>query len=145
MSLHETIKNQSIEAMRARDIVRLETLRGLIALFSNELIAKKSSAPFLDDESASVLIKRSVKQHQDSIEQFEKGGRKDLVKKESAELKILKAFLPAMMSRDEIKKFIETKKIPKENSGKFIGEVMKELKGRADGALVKVVIDEMVK
>ena len=84
--MHETIKKQIVEAMRSKDVLRLEVLRGLQALFLNELIAEKSSKPFLKDEDVLTIIKRSVKQRKDSIEQFEKGGRKDLVKKETAEL-----------------------------------------------------------
>src|SRR4029079_11019900 len=106
MTLHETIKKQIIDAMRAKDEVKLTTLRGLSAAFSNELIAKGSPENFLPDESTLVLIKRSVKQHKDSIEQFEKGGRNDLVEKEKAELKILETYLPQMMSRPEILKHV---------------------------------------
>ena len=62
ITLHEKIKGQIIEAMRAKDAMTLETLRGLTSLFSYELISKKSSEQFIDDESALTLIKRSVKQ-----------------------------------------------------------------------------------
>ena len=60
ITLHEKIKGQIIEAMRAKDAMTLETLRGLTSLFSYELISKKSSEQFIDDESALTLIKRSV-------------------------------------------------------------------------------------
>lgn len=151
MTIHENIKKQIVEAMRAKDSIRLDTLRGLIALFSNELIAQKSSEPFLNDEGSLTLIKRSVKQHKDSIEQFEKGNRKDLAEKEKAELKILETFLPQSMSRDEIKKIAEAKissmggSIEKSKVGQFVGILMKELKGKADGADVKAVVDELMK
>lgn len=148
--IHETIKAQLVDAMRAHDEVKLTTLRGLIALFSNELIAKKSADNFIDDASALALIKRSVNQHKDSIEQFEKGGRKDLVKNEKAELAILEAFLPAMMSKADIEKIVKAKikaeGIPDaKKAGQFVGALMKELKGKADGADVKAVVDEMMK
>lgn len=149
-TIHETIKAQIIDAMRAKDEVKLTTLRGLIALFSNELIAKGSAANFIDDEGALTLIKRSVKQHKDSIDQFEKGGRKDLVANEQAELAILEKFLPETMSKADIKKIVEAK-IEKEGKpdakklGQFIGGLMKELKGKADGADVKAVVEELVK
>lgn len=148
--MHETIKKQIVEAMRSRDALRLEVLRGLQALFSNELIAKKSSEPFLKDDDVLAIIKRSVKQRKDSIEQFEKGGRNDLAKKEKAELAILEAFLPATMSREEIKKVIQGQlkasgPMDKAKIGQFIGMMMKELKGKADGADVKAVVDELVK
>ncbi|MEK7213680.1 MAG: GatB/YqeY domain-containing protein [Patescibacteria group bacterium] len=148
-TIHETIKKQMVDAMRAQDEVKLNTLRSLIAMFSYELIAKKSKEALLDDVSALVLIKRNVNQHKDSIEQFEKGGRKDLVKKEKEELAILEAFLPQMMSKKNIEKIVK-EKIKKEGKpnmkkiGQFIGVLMKELKGKADGADMKAVIDSLV-
>lgn len=150
--LHEKIKEEIKQAMRSKDTIRLEVLRGLQALFSNELIAKKSPDPILKDEDAQALIKRSVKQRKDSIEQFEKGGRKDLAEKEKAELKILEGFLPESMSKEEIKKIAKEKmandpkwqNMDKTKSGQFIGMLMKELKGKADGGDVKAVIDEML-
>jgi uncharacterized protein YqeY len=80
--IHQTIKDQIKDAMRAKDSLKLEVLRGLQSLFSNELIAKGKSDPLLDDDSVLALIRRSVKQRKDSIEQFEKGGRSDLAEKE---------------------------------------------------------------
>ena len=149
--------------MRAKDALRLETLRGLSALFTNELIAKQikgtmpTTATTLSDEDAAALIRRSVKQRKDSIDQFQKGGRADLAEKESAELVILESFLPKMMSRDEIKKIVEAKMatatagganggaIDKAKIGQFTGQIMKDLKGKADGADVKAVIESFVK
>ena len=93
--------------MLARDTVRLNTLRGLLAAFTNEVVARacKPSEELTDDEATDV-IRRSVKQRKDSIEQFTAGGRMDLVKSEQAELDILATYLPQMMSRDEIKKVV---------------------------------------
>ncbi len=150
MTLHETIKSQIVEAMRAKDTLRLEVLRGLQALFYNELIAKKSSDLLLKDEPALALVKKSVKQRKDSIEQFEKGGRPDLAKKEKDELVILEAFLPATMSKGDIKKIVEAKlkkegPIDPKKAGQFLGVLIKELKGKADGADIKAVLDELVK
>jgi len=150
MTIHENIKKQIIDAMRAKDAMTLETLRGLTSLFSYELIAKKSNDAYIDDESALTLIKRSVKQRKDSIEQFEKGGRKDLAKKEKEELVILEKFLPETMSKEDIKKLVEAKlknegKPDAKKLGAFIGGLMKELKGKADGADVKEVVEGLVK
>jgi len=153
--MHEKIKNQIKDALRAKETVRLEVLRGLSALFTNELLKKKvsknSDAPtLLTDEEVIAIIRKSVKQRKDSIEQFAKGGRKDLVKKEQAELVILESFLTKMMSREEIEKIIQKKlktdkitKIDTTKIGQFIGQIMKELKGKADGADVKVVIEKL--
>jgi uncharacterized protein YqeY len=155
--MHEKIKNQIKDAMRAKDTVRLEVLRGLSALFTNELlnkkVAKNAEAPtVLADEEVITIIRKSVKQRKDSIEQFGKGGRKDLVKKEQAELIILESFLTKMMSREDIEKFVQKKmktdKITNLDTvkiGQFIGKIMKELKGKADGMDVKVVVEKLAK
>src|SRR3989344_1216587 len=91
MTLHQDIKNQVTEAMKARDSIRLNTLRGLLAAFTNEAVAKKMKPDTqLTDEQALEVIRRSVKQRKDSIEQFRKGGREDLVTAEEAELEILR-------------------------------------------------------
>ncbi len=150
MKIHETIKKQLIDAMRAKDAIRLDVIRGLLSSFTNELISKGSVDAFLDDESVLALIRRSVKQHKDSIDQFEKGGRSDLATKEKAELAFLEAYLPQMMTREEIGKVAESKLstvgvLDKTKLGQFVGMLMKELKGKADGADVKAVVDEMVK
>lgn len=150
MTIHENIKNQIKEALRAQDTLRLEVLRGLQAAFSNELIAKKSSAPLLADADVLTLIKKAVKQRKDSIEQFERGGRKDLANKEKKELVILSEFLPASMSKDEIRKVVQKKMkeagtVDKSKMGQFMGLIMKELKGKADGEDVKAVLDEVVR
>jgi len=155
MNLHQTIKKQIVEAMRAKDSIRLDTLRSLTALFQTEMmnIQLPTGTEFLPDDKALALVKRSVKQHKDSIDQFQKGGRQDLVAKEQAELVILETYLPQTMSRDEIKKVasakIETLKAsgsfdPKAG-GKITGMIMKELAGKADGADVKAVLDELLK
>jgi uncharacterized protein len=152
MSIHTDIKNEIKKAMLAKDAVRLTVVRGLVASFTNELIMKNSPHPELPDEDALALIRRAVKQRKDSIEQFRKGGREDLVKTEEAELIILESYLPKMMGRDEISHIAEVaaKRMGvgpggKANLGHFIGMLMKELKGKADGADVKAVAEELLK
>ncbi|MDO8471475.1 MAG: GatB/YqeY domain-containing protein [bacterium] len=163
MSLHQDIREQMTEAMKARDTVRLDVLRGLLASFVNELISKgrRSDEPArttdgvqsggeLSDEEALSVIARAVKQRKDSIEQFEKGGRADLAGVEKSELVILETYLPAQMSRDEVLFYVKQKisgqssALTKVDSGKFMGIIMKELKGKADGTLVKEIIDTLV-
>jgi len=153
--LHQTIKEQIKDALRAKDTIKLETLRSLNALFLNELMSASMPAgtEFLPDDKAMPLVKRSVKQHKDSIEQFSKGGREDLVAKEKEELAILESYLPAMMPREEVmmivRQRIEKLKLdgtfdPKA-AGKIMGMIMKELAGRADGADVKAAVEELLK
>lgn len=141
--IHQNIKGQLIEAMRAKDAIRLDVLRGLLSSFSNELIAKGSAEPFLDDVSVLALIKKSVKQHKDSIDQFTKGNRMDLVEKEVAELKHLEAYVPAGMSKEDILKIATRLKETNSDKGKLIGMVMKECKGQADGNDVKAAVESL--
>lgn len=149
MNLQTKIKDQIKEAMLAKDTVRLSVLRGMSAAFTNELVAKgKKPQDELSDEDCISVVRRLSKQRKDSIEQFEKGGRADLADNEKAELAILETYLPQMMSRDEILKVAETKKAElgitdKTKLGVFTGAVMKELKGKADGSVVKEVIDSL--
>ena len=135
--------------MLAREKIHLNVLRGISAAFTNELVAqKKKPNEELPDEDCLNVIKRLVKQRKDSIEQFHKGGREDLVKEEEAELAVLTTYLPTMLSKEEIKKVVEAKKselgiTDKTKLGILVGMVMKELKGKADGAEVKSVAEDL--
>lgn len=147
--LHEQIKNQIKIAMMSRDNVRLEVMRGLVTAFTNELVAiGKTPQDLLSDEEAIKVITRASKQRKDSIEQFTKGNRMDLVEVEKAQLAIIEEFLPELMSSDQIEKFVkqkydelEVKDITKK--GLFMSGLMKELKGRADGNIVRMVVDQL--
>lgn len=149
MSLHEQIKNNIKEAMKARDSVRLEVMRGLVTAFTNELVATgKTPQDFLSDEDVIKVITRASKQRKDSIEQFTKGNRVDLVEVEEAQLKIIEEFLPKLMEISEIEEFVKGKYLELEvkdgtKKGMFMASVMKDLKGKADGALVKNVVDSL--
>lgn len=150
MSLQQTIKSQIVEAMKARDTVRLETLRGLSSNMTNELVAlKRKPTDELSDEETLTVIRRAVKQRKDSIDQFEKAGRTELADKEKSELTILEAYLPQMMSKDVVMKIAEAKKselgvASKADAGKLMSTLMKELRGKADGSIVKEVVDELL-
>lgn len=149
MSLHEQIKSEIKQAMLAKDTVKLSVVRGMISAFTNELVAiGKMPQDFLTNEEVLKVIKRLSNQRKDSIEQFEKGRRPELADGERAELTILEKYLPALMSRDEIKKIVIAKKdalgiIEKAKAGQLTGAVMKELAGKADGSDVKAVVDEL--
>ncbi len=151
MSLHTQIKEEIKEAMKAKDSVRLGVVKGLVAAFTNELVSlKRMPTEELPDEEALNVIRRAVKQRKDSIEQFAKGGREDLVSNEKSELVILERYLPQMMSKDEIMKvaqakMAETGVTDKSKAGQFMGTLMKDLKGKADGDDVKRVVDELLK
>ena len=151
MSLQKQISEQVKQAMIAKDALKLNVLRGLLAGFTNELVAqKKKPQEEISDEDAMRVISRAVKQRKDSIEQFTAGGRPELAKNEAKELKILEVYLPATMSKADIKKVVtvkmsELKITDKSGAGKLMGAVSKELKGKADGADIKSVVDELLK
>ena len=87
--LHEQIKNGIKEAMMAHDSIKLETYRGMVAAFTNELVSKsRTPQEMLGDEEVLAVIARLAKQRKDSIEQFRKGSRGDLVKLDEAQLRI---------------------------------------------------------
>ena len=149
MSLHQDIKKQMVDAMKAKDTVRLNVLRGLLAAFTNEAVSKKRKPDEeLSDEDTLAVIARGVKQRKDSIEQFERGGRNDLAEVERSELAILGTYLPVQMSKDEIIVYVKFKQAESGNTdptkkNQFMGTIMKELKGKADGALVKETVDSL--
>lgn len=150
MTMHETLKAGIPDALRAKDEVRLRTLRSLVTAMTNEVVAKKRKPDeFLTDEEALAVIKRAANQRKDSIEQFTAAGRTELAVPETEELAILEALLPEQMSRSEIEviakaKMAEMGVTDKKDAGKFMGSLMQELKGKADGGDVKAVIDSLL-
>ena len=150
MAIHETLKQSIPDAMRAKDEVRLRTLRSLVTAMTNEVVAKKRKPDeFLEDDEALAVLKRAASQRRDSIEQFEKAGRQDLAEPEKAELAIIESYLPTMMPREEIETIARAKMAElgissKAEAGKFTGLLMKELKGKADGGDVKAVVDKLL-
>ncbi|MFA5095237.1 MAG: GatB/YqeY domain-containing protein [Candidatus Paceibacterota bacterium] len=149
MLLHERIKNSIKEAMLAKNIVLLETLRSMVSGFTNELVSKnRKPNELLSDEETLVVINRLAKQRKDSIEQFKKGNREDLVREEEAQLVILETYLPKLMEKDEIEKIAKSKKAElgindTAKKGALMQALMKELKGKADGGMVKEVVDSL--
>lgn len=147
--LHEEIKSGIKEAMLAKDALRLKALRNVSAALTNELVAKgKKPNEFLNDEETLGVIARLAKQRKDSIEQFQKGGREDLAKEEMDELSILENYLPKMMEKEEVVRIVKEKKESMgiedvSKKGMLMAELMKELKGKADGSVVKEAVDSL--
>lgn len=148
--IHESIKAGIPDAMRARDTVRLQTFRSLATAMTNEVVAKKRKPDeFLTDEEALTVLKRAANQRKDSIEQYEAAGRHELAEPEMAELAIIEALLPEQMAREEIEVIVKERMAEmgiteKSQAGKFTGALMQELKGKADGADVKAVVDSLL-
>lgn len=143
--LEEKILTDYKDAMKSKDALKSSTLNFLRSELINAAIEKKKKA--LDDNEAIVVIKKQIKQHQDSIEQFKKGNRLDLADKETKELEILKSYLPAELPIEEIKKIIEeaisvTCAQDMKDMGKVMKEVNAKIAGRADGKLVSDLVKE---
>lgn len=147
--IQKEVKESIIVAMKARDSIRVETLRGLSAAFTNELVAtKRKPTDELPDDEALTVIRREVKKRKEAAEAFDKGGRKEAADKERAEQAILEAYLPAQMSEDEVTKIVQAKKTElgitdKKDMGRLMGAVMKELSGKADGGVVKSAVEKL--
>src|SRR3990167_7099259 len=145
--LHEQIKDNIKGAMLAKNLVLLETLRAMVAGFTNELVSKnRKPNELLSDADALAVINRLARQRKDSIEQYKKGNRQDLVKEEEAQLAILETYLPKLMERSEIEKIAKDKKEElgineATKKGALMQALMKDLKGKADGGIAKEVVD----
>ena len=143
------LKEQMKAAMKARETVKLNVVRGLLAAMTNEAVAKgKGPDGVLTEDEVLSVITRAAKQRKDSIEQFEAGGRPELAVGEKEELAIIQAMLPAQMSQDEIVAAATAKAqalgiSDKSKANQLMGMLMKDLKGRADGTAVKAVVDGM--
>lgn len=149
MTIQDQIKEEMKQAMLARNTDKTTALRGLMAAFTNELVALKLKPqdPISDDRALGV-IKREVKKRRESIDQFTKGNRPDLVEKEEKELAFILPYVPAGLSEEEIKKVVLAKKeelgiTDKAKAGILTGAVMKELAGKADGATVADIVQKM--
>jgi len=149
MTLHESLRESLKEAMKAKDAVKLRTVRGIITACTNELVATgKTPQDQLDNAGVLSVIKRLAKQRKESIVQYEAAGRQDLVEPEKEELIVLESYLPTLMTQDQIRPIAEAKKAElgiddKNKMGMLVGAVMKELSGKADGADVKAVVEAL--
>jgi uncharacterized protein len=134
MTLQERIDSDLKDAMRAKDAVRLGVLRMLKSALKYSAIEKAGAESQLDDAEAAQVIRKQVKQRQDSIESFEKGGRPELAAKEKDERVILSAYLPQGLDADELARIVrETISELGATSRAQMGAVMKALQGRIAG------------
>lgn len=147
--LHQQIKGGIKEAMMTKNEVLLKALRNMVAAFMTETMNKgRKPDEFLSDDEVIAVITKLAKQRKDSIEQFKKGNREDLVAEEASELEILEKYLPSLMSKDEVMKIAEIKKVElgitdATKKGMLMAGLMKDLKGKADGMIVKEVVDSL--
>ena len=153
---HQELKEAVKSAMKNKEAVKLSVLRGLMAGAVNEVVAKKRKPDEeLSEEELMTVISRAARQRKDSIEQFERGGRPELAAQEKEELAVLEALLPAQLGAEEIEKLAKEKaaalgidlstslEASKSKANQLMGALMKDLKGRADGNLVKAAIERL--
>jgi len=141
--LEDKIMADYKESMKARDHLRTQTISFLRSEMQYCAIDKKKEK--LDDADVVVVLKKLVKQRQDSIAQFEKGQRMDLVSKEKAELEILKSYLPAELSEGELIRIIDETvqslgAVTMKDMGRVMKEVMAKTQGRADSKLASDLV-----
>ena len=141
--LEEKIDKDYVQAMKDRNAIKSSTISFLRAHLKNIHIEKKIKA--LEDVDVITVIKKQIKQRQDSIEQYQKGGRQDLVDKETAELNILKSYLPQELGEEELKKIIneaigEAQASSMKDMGKVMKIVSEKVSGRADNKFVSELV-----
>jgi len=149
MSLHQDIRDSLKVAMKAKDAIKLRTVRGIMTAATNELVASsRTPQDSLTDEETLGVVKRLAKQRKESITQYEANDRPELAIPEKEELVVLEEYLPQMMSQAEILPIAEAKKAElgveeKSKMGILVGAVMKELAGKAEGNDVKSVVESL--
>lgn len=145
-ALTEKIRTDLTAAMKAQEKERLSTLRMLQSALKNEQI---NLGHELSDEEAMSVIRKAVKQRQDSIEQYSNAGRTELADKERSEMDLLKTYLPAEMSDDELEAGLReiiasTGAQSKKDMGKVMKEATARFKGRADGKKIQEAVSRLL-
>ena len=146
MSLKEQIGEDIKTAMKAKDKVRLQTVRGIKkAILEKEVELRPKGQDSLSPEQEIELLSQQAKQRRDSMEQFKNAGRDDLAEKESQELAIIETYLPEQVSDEEVEAIIDeliaaTGASTMKDLGKVMGPAMKQLKGKADGKKIQELV-----
>jgi uncharacterized protein len=146
MSLVDTIRKDMFQALKEGKTLKSDILKMALAEIKN---AQKASEKDLEESDIEKILRKEVKKIKDSIEQFEKMGRDDLVKKEKEQLEVLNQYLPELLGEDEVRKVVEEKikqmgAESMRDTGKVMGVVMKELDGKAEGNTVKTIVQELL-
>jgi len=143
----ETVMSDLKTAMKAKDTVALTTLRALKTAMTNAAIESGNKDNVIADPDALAIVRKQIKQRNDSIEQFESAGRPELAETERAEITVLEKYLPAGLSHDEVSAIVseaiaETGATTRADMGKVMGIVQAKVAGRADG---KTLSQEVMK
>lgn len=147
MSLKEIINNDLKDAMRSKDKIKLETIRSIRALILE--FEKSGSHEELNEEKEIALLTSAAKKRKEAIEQYENAGRRDLADKEKEELEIIQSYLPKQLTVEEIEsEIIELAKelgtVSKQDFAKLMPASIKLLKGKADGKVVKEIVEKVL-
>lgn len=146
MSLKEQLTNDMKEAMKAHEKERLAVIRMVRGAIKQQEIDGKTE---LDDEGVIAVMSKEIKMRKDSLAEFQKGGRDDLVAKTQAEIDFLMPYMPAQLSEDEVRKLVQeavaqTGAATVKDMGKVMGVLMPKVKGRADGKLVNMIVRDLL-
>ncbi|RFM25030.1 MAG: GatB/YqeY domain-containing protein [Candidatus Thermochlorobacter aerophilum] len=150
MTLKERINEDIKAAIKAGDKIRLEAIRAIKKdIIEKETSEKRAHRGELTPEEELEVLTAMVKRRRDSIEQFKKAGRTDLVDEEIKQLAVIEQYLPAQLSEEEIKEvlkkiILQVGAVSAKDFGKVMGAAMKELKGKADGSLVQKLAKELL-
>ena len=146
MNLKERIGQEIKSAMKAKDKLRLETVRGIKkAILEKEVALRPKGQDSLTEEQEIELLVQQAKQRRDSIEQYNSAGREDLAAKESQELAIIETYLPQQLDDEELTSILEeiinsVGATSAKDLGKVMGAAMKQLKGKADGKKIQAIV-----
>jgi hypothetical protein len=146
MSLMDTLRKDMFDASKKGEVEKADILKMAMASIKNAQIASEKE---LTDTDIELILRKEVKKVKDSIEQFEKMGREDLLKKEELQLEVLQSYLPELMSEEDVERVVEEKieqlgAKDMRDMGKVMGVVMKELNGKTDGSTVKSIVEKLL-
>jgi uncharacterized protein YqeY len=149
MSLIEKIAGDLRDAMKAKDTIRMETLRSVRAALVQKEIEKRGTEKEMTSEDELGVLTGVAKKRRESIQMFQKGGRDDLVEQEKSELAIIQEYLPKQLSEEELEETVksviaETGASSQADVGRVMPLLMKQMKGRADGRLVQEVVKKLL-
>ena len=147
MTLKERLDEDLKSSLKSGDKTRLQTIRSLRATILE--FEKSGSGKILDEEEEIKILSTAAKRRKESIEQFRKGSREDLAQVEEAELKIIMSYLPKQLSKDEIRETIkriaaEIGAVAKSDFGRLMSASIKELKGKAEGKIIKEIVENFL-
>jgi uncharacterized protein len=146
MTLSEKLRKDMIDAVKAKDSLKVDILKMVIASLKNAEIEKGEA---LDEKEQESILRREAKKLKDAFVEYREGGREDLAQREKAQLQILEEYLPKLMDESEVREFVQKKAKELEaegprDIGKVMGVVMKELQGKADGGMVNNIVKDVL-